>query len=252
VGLNVVEARRLSVGRAGTPVLADVDLTVAAGERLALVGPNGGGKTTLLRALAGLDPPLGGRVTWNGEPLPAGAERVRRVGVLFQAEGAAPFKVRDLVALGLGLDGPPSSRHGALVTDALARMDLGALADRPCANLSGGEWQRAAVARALVAGPRLLLLDEPTNHLDPARRAGLLDLLERLRGQVAVVLATHDLDCAAGCDRVALLAHGRMAAIGPPAAVLTPDRLVDSLGVRVRRLDDPAGGPPFLRVEGSA
>jgi iron complex transport system ATP-binding protein len=131
-------------------------------------------------------------------------------------------------------------------------MELGPLSARPCAQLSGGEWQRAAVARALVAGPRLLLLDEPTNHLDPARRAGLLALLERLRGQVAVVLATHDLDCAAACDRVALLADGGVAALGPPTAVLTPERLLGSLGVRVRRLDDPAGGPPFLRVEGIA
>jgi iron complex transport system ATP-binding protein len=250
--VGLIELRGLAVGRGDRAVLREVDLAIAAGESLALVGANGSGKTTLLRALAGLDPPRAGTIHWAGGALPAGAARVRRVGVLFQGEPAAPFSVRELVSLGLGLDGPPGPRHAPAIDAALGRMDLAALAGRGCAQLSGGEWQRAAVARALCASPGVLLLDEPTNHLDPARRAGLLALLERLRGDVAVVLATHDLDCAAACDRVALLADGRLAALGPPAAVLTPARLATALGVRVRRLEDPDGGPPFLRVEGPA
>jgi iron complex transport system ATP-binding protein len=247
-----VEAVGLSVGRGARCVLVDVDLAIAAGERVALVGPNGSGKTTLLRALAGLGGVLAGDLRWNGGALPSGAARVTQVGVLFQGEPAAPFSVRELVALGLGLDGPPSRREVVQVDASLERLDLAALSGRWCGQLSGGEWQRAAVARALVGDPALLLLDEPTNHLDPARRAALLDLLARLRGHVAVVLATHDLDCAAACDRVALLANGRIRALGPPASVLTPDRLAEFLGVRVRRLDDPHGGPPFLRIEGTA
>src|SRR5207249_4604109 len=102
--------------------------------------------------------------------------------------------------------------------------------------------------RALVAGPRLLLLDEPTNQLDPARQASLLGWLDRLRNSVAVALATHDLGLAASCDRVGLLHGGRMAAVGAPAEVLTAENLRRTLGVRVRRLDDPDGGPPLLRV----
>jgi iron complex transport system ATP-binding protein len=247
-----LEARGLSVGRGGRPVLEAVDLTVAAGERLALLGLNGCGKTTLLRALAGLDPPLGGEIRWDGGPLPAGAARARKVGVLFQSEGQAPFTVRELVALGLGLDGPPAPRHGALVDDVLARLELTGVAARPCAYLSGGEWQRATIARALVADPLVLLLDEPTSHLDPARRAALLAQICRLGERAAVVLATHDLDCAALCHRVVLLAAGRVLASGPPAVVLTPERVSQALGVRIRRLDDPQGGPPFLRVEGLA
>jgi iron complex transport system ATP-binding protein len=250
--LRPVEARGLSVGRGARPVLSGIDLAVFPGERLALVGPNGSGKTTLLRALGGLDRVLAGEIRWNGGALPSGSARVSTVGLLFQGEPAAPFPVREMVALGLGLDGPPSGRHRQRVEATLDRLDLGALASRPCGQLSGGEWQRAAVARALVADPALLLLDEPTSHLDPARRAALHDLLARLHGRVAVVLATHDLDCAAACDRVALLAGGGLAALGPPDAVLTPERLAGSLGVRVRRLDDPQGGPPFLRVEGAA
>jgi iron complex transport system ATP-binding protein len=250
VGVTVLEARGLSVGRS-TAVIEGIELAIACGERLAVVGANGCGKTTLLRALAGLDPPLAGELRWEGGALPAGAARVRKVGVLFQGEPAAPFLVRELVALGLGLDGPPSRAQRLLVDAALERMDLGALERRGCGQLSGGEWQRAALARALVAGPRLLLLDEPTSHLDPARRAAILALLAQL-DDVAVIVATHDLDCAAACDRVLLIARGRVAALGPPADVLTPERITDALGVRVRRLEDPSGGPPFLRVEGPA
>ena len=122
------------------------------------------------------------------------------------------------------------------------------LADRACATLSGGENQRVLLTRATVADPALLLLDEPTNHLDPARQAMLLGQLDRLRDRVAVVMATHDLALAAACDRVALLHAGRIAALGPASEVLTPETLRLALGVDVRRLDDPAGGPPLLRV----
>jgi iron complex transport system ATP-binding protein len=252
VGVNPVEARGLSVGRGGRAVLEDVALAIVPGERLALVGPNGAGKTSLLRVLAGLDRPLAGELRWHGGALPPGQARVRQVGVLLQGEPAAPFSVEELVALGLGLDRPPSAAERQVVAAALARMTVGGLSDRPCAHLSGGEWQRAALARALVADPRLLLLDEPTSQLDPARRAALFALLDGLRGRVAVVLATHDLDCAAACDRVALLAGGRLAAVGAPGEVLTPERLLECFGVRVRRLDDPRGGRPFLRLEGLA
>ncbi len=108
--------------------------------------------------------------------------------------------------------------------------------------------QRAMLSRALVAGPRLLLLDEPTNHLDPARQAALLTWLERLHGTTAVVLATHDLALAAICDRVALFGGGRLARLGSARDVLSPENLARSLGVTVRRLDDPDGGPPLFRV----
>jgi iron complex transport system ATP-binding protein len=244
----VVEAVELVVGCAGRPVLAGVRLEVGPGERVGLVGLNGSGKTTLLRALAGLDAPLAGTIRWEGGALPAGAARVRAVGVLLQQEPPSAFRVRDLVALGLGLDGPPGESARRRVDDALAAAGLGALAERRCASLSGGEAQRARLARALVAGPRLLLLDEPTTHLDPARQASLLGRLDRLRAGAAVVLATHDLELASTCDRVALLHDGRVAALGAPADVLTPERLRRTMGVRVRRLEDPQGGPPLLRV----
>jgi len=249
-GAPIVEAVGLAVGRAGAPVLAGIELSIAPGERIALVGENGSGKTTLLRVLAGLDRPLAGMVRWAGRPLPSGAGRVQTVGVLFQGEAASRFTVRELVTLGLGLDGPPSAAAHRRVDDAIAWAALGALAGRSCATLSGGEAQRALVARALVAGPRVVVLDEPTNHLDPAGRAMIHALLDRLRGTVAVVVATHELELAATCDRVALLHAGRLVAFGPPTDVLTPARLAAALGVQIRRLDDPDGGPPLFRVIG--
>jgi iron complex transport system ATP-binding protein len=244
-------ASGLSVGRGGRTVLRDLDLMVWPGERLAVVGANGSGKTTLLRALAGLDRPLAGEISWDGGPLPAGNERVRAVGVLFQGEPATPFSVTEMVALGLALDGPPDRSQRERVLQTLRQLGLTELAHRRCTELSGGEWQRVALARALVGGARLLLLDEPGSHLDPGRRAELLALLERLPLEVSVVLATHDLELAATCDRVLLLGEGRALVVGDPPEVLTAAWLARALGLRVRRLEDPEGGPPLFRILGS-
>ena len=246
----VLEAIDVAVGRGGKTVLSGINLAVDPGERLALVGANGAGKSTLLRALAALDPVLGGSIRWAGGPLPRGPARVTMLGVLFQTETPSRFTVRELVTLGLGLDGPPSSSDRARVNDVLERAELLPFADRSCASLSGGEAQRALLSRALIAGPRVLLLDEPTNHLDPARQATLLRWFERLRGETAVVLATHDLALAATCDRVALLHDGRLSTLGHAREVLTPENLARALGADVRRVEDPGGGPPLFRVAG--
>jgi iron complex transport system ATP-binding protein len=253
----VLTATNLHVGRGGNnarTVLRDVALAVAPGERIALVGANGSGKTTLLRALAGIDRPQAGSIDCGGLPLPLGPARVGQLGVLFQSEAPAPFTVRELVTLGLGLDRSPTAAQRAQVEAALGRVQLLALADREVARLSGGEAQRAAIARAIVARPRVLLLDEPTNHLDPAQRAAMLGLLDDLRGTVAVVLATHDLDCAAAADRVLLLGAGGVIATGAPEVVLTPALLAATFGTGItfRQLPDPAGGRLFLRVEAAS
>ena len=248
---EVLSASRLAVGWNERSVLRDVDLTVAPGERVALLGSNGSGKTTLLRALAGIAAPLAGEIRWQGARLPKGGARCRVVGYVLQTEATVHFTVCQLVALGLGTDGPPSAPQMAEVARVLADEGLTELADRRCSSLSGGEWQRAVIARALVARPALLLLDEPTSHLDPARRAVLHERLLRLRDQ-AVVLATHDLELAALCDRVMILGGGRAMAVGRPTEVLTAEVLERALGVRVRRLDDPEGGPSLFRIVGLA
>jgi iron complex transport system ATP-binding protein len=247
----VLSVRGLAVGRGARVAVRDVSLDLAAGERLALLGANGSGKSTLLRCFAGLDAPRAGEIRWQGAPLPRGAARLARVGVLLQDEPASAFRLRELVALGLGLDGPPGAPARARVAACLERLALAPLAERSCATLSGGEARRGALARAVVAGPPLLVLDEPTNHLDPSRHAELLEWLDEAR-DAAVVLATHDLAVASVCDRVLLLHAGAPLALGPPAEVLTPALLARALGVRVRRVDDPLGGPPLLRVTGPA
>jgi iron complex transport system ATP-binding protein len=246
---TVLEAAGLAVGWGDRTVVRDVDLTVRAGERVALVGSNGSGKTTLLRALGGLARPLAGHVRWLGGALPRGAARAGILGLVFQVEPPPHFTVRELVTLGLGLDGPPSAAQAKHVSILLEQEDLTRFADRFCSTLSGGEWQRCAIARALVADPKLLLLDEPTNHLDPARRAALHERLLKFTDQ-AVVLATHDLELAALSDRVLVLGGGKVAASGRPSDVLTPEVLASALGVRVRRVDDPEGTPMF-RVLGA-
>ena len=247
--IPVVEAAGVAVGRGPRLCLTGVDLAISAGERVALVGGNGAGKTSLARVLAGLDRPRAGTMRWLGGALPRGAARPRTVGVLLQGEEASALTVRELVALGLGLDTPPTATGWRSVDDQLARHDLTWAAARPVTSLSGGEAQRAALARALVAGPRLVILDEPTNHLDPRRRAEMMAWLDDLPPAVAVVVASHDLELAARCDRVVLLGDGRVLVDGPVGEALTPARLGAALGVSVRRLDDPAGGPPLLRVE---
>ena len=243
----VVSARGLAVGRGAAPVVRGVDLDVAVGERVALVGENGSGKTTLLRCLGGLDAPLAGTLAWHGGRLPRGGARVRAVGVLLQDEPPSAFRLEELVALGLGEDGPPGSRARAQVAACLERLELAHLATRRFCTLSGGEARRGGLARTVVAAPSLLLLDEPTNHLDPAGQAELLAWLGGER-RAAVVLATHDLAVASSCDRVLLLAAGEPLALGPPRDVLTPELVARALGVQVRRIDDPEGGPPLLRV----
>ncbi|HEY0713340.1 MAG TPA: ABC transporter ATP-binding protein [Polyangia bacterium] len=246
----VVTATDLTVGRGPAPILTHVHLAIARGERVALVGSNGCGKTTLLRVFAGLDRPRAGSIHWLGSPLPSRTARPSVVGVLLQSSPSGPFSVRDLVTLGLGLERPPNFEEKVRVAAVIERFALSDLAARPVALLSGGEAQRALLARALVANPALLILDEPTNHLDPAGRAHLLVCLDDLRADVGVLLATHDLDCAAAADRVALLGDGQLLAIGPADQVLTTALLHRALGVAVRHQPDPRGGRPFLRVEG--
>jgi iron complex transport system ATP-binding protein len=248
----VVKATALSVGHGRSSVLDDLTFAFTRGERIALVGGNGSGKTTLLRALAGLDRPRAGHLSWLGKPLPSRAARLSVVGMLFQHAPVGPFSVREVVSLGLGLDHRPNPEQRARVNAVLERFALVPLADRPLATLSGGEAQRALLARTLVPSPALLLLDEPTNHLDPVNRAQLLALLDDLRADTTVVIATHDLDCAATADRVVLLADKRILALGPTTDVLTPSLLKRALNVAVRQLPDPTGGRPFLRVEGVA
>jgi zinc transport system ATP-binding protein len=177
----------------GPPVLRDVDLQVEAGEFLAIAGPNGGGKTTLLRVALGLERATTGRALLFGEP----ADRFRnraRLGYLAQRAQLgvqAPATVREVVSAGRA----PLNRFGRLSADdkeaidqAIERVGLAPLAKRPLTRLSGGQQQRAFIAKALVADPTLLALDEPTAGVDVEAQEALADLLARLHGELGVTI----------------------------------------------------------------
>ena len=214
----VLEGAGMSYRRGDEVVvaLADATLSVAPGEMVALVGPSGCGKSTTLNLAAGVDRPDAGRVAVCGVDLGAAAERelvaLRRhaIGVVFQAFHLMPhLTAAENVALPLALAG---ARDDARVAELLGRVGLAHRGSHFPGELSGGEQQRTAVARALVHRPRLLLADEPTGNLDSASGAEVLRLLDELRRRegAALLLATHDERIAALADRVARMADGRI------------------------------------------
>src|SRR3989442_11830926 len=219
----MLEARALRAGYHGVDVLHGIDLSLHAGEDVALIGPNGSGKTTLLRALVGALRPRAGAVFLAGRPLGdfSTRERARRVAMVPQTF-ATPFAFSgwEVAALGrtpyVGTFGHLSRADRDAVDRALAETDAADLAARPFAELSGGERQRVVLAMALAQEAAVLLLDEPTTHLDLAhqlRTLGLARDLARSRG-LAVVAVLHDVALAGGFERVVLLDGGPAVAAG--------------------------------------
>lgn len=227
-------------------VLRGVDLALRPGELVALVGINGGGKTTLLRLLSGVLAPTGGELELFGRPVAVWSrmELAARVAVLPQGlELPAGFRVGELVAMGRlpharSLFGSTGEDETA-VERALRDADALDLAGRTPYELSGGERQRVLLAMALAQEPELLLLDEPTLHLDLAHQLAVLETIRRLRHQrgIAVVAVLHDLALAAAlAPRVAVLDGGRLVADGSPDEVLTPELIRRVFGVQVDEL----------------
>lgn len=216
------------------PVLADVSLAAQSGEVLALIGPNGAGKTTLLRAMSRVLRPQRGHVRLNGQniwELPARQVAQRVACVAQNTRLTWPYTVRQVVALGRfphrGWLSPYTADDRQVIEEALRCTGLWALRERPFQTLSGGEQQRAIIARALAQAPDALLLDEPAAHLDLKYQVIILDLVRELAdGGLTVVVSLHDLNHAACyADRLALLAEGRLLAVGEPAAILTAANL---------------------------
>jgi iron complex transport system ATP-binding protein len=210
--------------------LDDVSIAVNSGELVAVVGPNGSGKTSLLRALLGLITPMSGDVILGSRAIAAWSRRelAETIGALPQREEPAfPLTVREAVLMGrwatLGPVAPITTSDHTAITEALARCDIAGFEDRGIDTLSGGEWQRVRLARALAATPQLLLLDEPTVALDVGHEMELLELFRRLvRDGLGVLVITHQLNLAARyADRIVLLDRGRAIADGAPADVLT-------------------------------
>jgi len=249
--------RGLACGYADRRVLTDVSLDLRAGEVLALIGPNGSGKTTLLHTLAGLLPPQAGEMAWDGRSLD-GLGRRERACILAlspqRAEEAAwPLTVAEAVALGRaphrGWFRPLTAEDEDVVGRSMRRLGVATLAERLLPGLSSGELRRVLLARALAQEPRVLLLDEPASYLDLHYQAELLGIVRRLAVEdgVAVVLTLHDLALvAAVADRVALLADGRLRAVGEPGAILSAEHLVPVFGPHLEVLPHPRGGGPLV------
>ncbi len=249
----MIRARDLHCGYGGRAVLHGIDLHLGPGEFAALLGPNGSGKTTLLSALAGLIPPMQGTVELAGRDSAKLSPRERAKLVSCVPQGAsAPqgYTVRELVRMGryahTGFLGGYGPRDEEAAQAALIEAGCLDLAERQAAELSGGEYQRVLLARALCQGRAALLLDEATSALDLARRVEAFDLLARQHAAGGTILAAvHDLNLAAlYCPRLIFLKAGRVALDGPTLDVFTEANLKDIYETDLRVAPHPVTGAP--------
>lgn len=245
----MIKLEGITVEKGGSTILDDVSLSMGQGGITALIGPNGAGKSTFLHSIAGLVPPVRGRVEVEGldmvraHPL----QRAHRVALLIQNERVtARLTVRDLVSFGRWPHhkGRPRAEDLEKIDDAIQTFDLGDLQTRQLDALSGGQRQRAFVAMAWAQDTPWLLLDEPLSALDPRHARDIMDRLHGLtrpgEGQRSVVLVVHDLSIAARyADRIVALKGGRLVKSGPRLLALTGSMLSElfETGLEVARVN---------------
>jgi iron complex transport system ATP-binding protein len=247
----MLKCEALAIGYPGRRVGAGFALELRAGEVIALLGPNGGGKTTLLKTLLGLIPPLGGQVWLENRPLRAWSlrDRAQRVAYVPQvAQAGFGFLARDVVLMGrtahAGVFARPSRHDHVVVAQAFDRLGIGNLADRPVDQLSGGERQLVLAARALAQQPRAVVLDEPTASLDFGNQGRVLREIRALAGAgLGVLFTTHDPNHALRfADRVLLIRGGGTLAQGEAQSLIDAERLAALYGSPVEELQDVASG----------
>jgi len=213
-------SKAYSLGGGQVHAVKEVDLTIAAGDAVAIAGPSGSGKTTLLQLLGGLDRPSAGSVLFEGRDMAAmgdgelSALRLRTFGFVFQQFNLIPtLTAAQNVEVALAPTGGKSEARRDTVHRLLESVGLAARADHVPSKLSGGEQQRVAIARALANEPHVLLADEPTGNLDSATGAEIIELLMSLsaEGQRTVIVVTHNSDVAARAHRVIRMQDGRLA-----------------------------------------
>lgn len=247
--MNALEALGLSVKLGKQTILHEVSATFPQGKLCAILGANGAGKSTLLRTLLGWLPAVKGEVKLLGEPLSSypRSKRAQVMAYLDQTQVLPEdLTVGQLVSLGRpqvdrwlwgvlpGLFASTRPEDQQATEWAMHRTDTHRFQDRQVSELSGGEKQRALLARALAARPKVLLLDEPTNHMDIAYQNDLMGLLKReVEKGLSVIVVVHDLNLAALTDHITLMKEGRVIHQGSPAEVLTPEHLHQTYGVQV-------------------
>lgn len=247
-------------------ILDNLSFCVQAGDVLGVVGPNGSGKTSLLKVLARLMNPLQGRIDLFGQPLaaPTQQEVARVIGVVSQDTlQLFPFTVAETVLMGrfphrprgrwVGGFGWESRDDIAISEQAMATMDIVHLAQRAVTDLSGGERQRTMIARALAQTPKILLLDEPTAFLDLQHQVEIGSILRRLKHErgLTVVLVSHDLNLVSQyCDQLLLMDGGRMVRFGPPEEVIEPKVLESVYRCKVFVDQHPESGLPRVTLPG--
>jgi iron complex transport system ATP-binding protein len=249
---------RVTVAFGTDAALHEATLDIAGGAMTAVIGPNGSGKSTVLRVLAGLIEPAAGSVTFDGARLVSltPRERARRIGYVPQ-DTVIPFEfsVREVVAMGrspyLSTWGFETPADRSAIDEAMDLMDLSGLADRSILDVSGGERQRAVIARALAQRPSVLLLDEPGANLDMKYQIALHALLARINRTdgLTTVTVSHDLNAVADSDQVIALTNGRVRAMGPPESVLTESMVADVFDCRALIDAHPRTGRPRITME---
>jgi iron complex transport system ATP-binding protein len=251
-----LSVNQVDVSYKGRQVLHQVSATVSPGELVVLIGPNGVGKSTLIKAVSGSKSIDAGTIRIDGQDLikmdPQG--RARLVSVIPQARNLPPaFTTREVVQMGrtpyVGWLGQLSRQDADIIEQSMTRTNIIDLADRMMGELSGGEQQRVLVARALAQQPKLLLLDEPTTHLDIQYQISLLDLILKLAHEdhIAILMAIHDLNMAAHyAERILLMVDGRIASEGTTGQVMTSEVLSAVYRVPITLHTDQSGTGWFL------
>lgn len=241
--MTTLAARQLGFGYPRQPVGRDVDLEVAPGEVLCLLGPNGSGKTTLFKTLLGLLVRQGGNIVLDGKDIGtlSRTQIARRVAYVPQAhESVFPYTVHDMVLMGRtvhrGLFSSPREHDAERAQQALDQLGIGDLASREFTRISGGQRQLALIARALAQDTPIVVMDEPTASLDFGNQVRVLQQVRKLsEAGLGIVLSTHNPDHALACaSRVLVLADGTLQASGSPDTVLTGELLSSVYQVEVR------------------
>lgn len=253
--MSMLELRNVSVERGGRRILEDASLCVSPGELKAIVGPNGGGKSTLLRVLAGLWTPVAGEVLLDGCPLSAVPRREVACCISYVPQDEQitfEFTVEEVVAMGRyphrGRFARETAEDRRIVAAAMERCDVAHLRGRAVRTLSGGEHQRVLIARSLAVQSSFILLDEPTASLDLEHALDVLELCRQLSQEgKAVLLATHDLNAVARYAGEAVLVEGgRIVGSGCREQVLSPENLEQTFGIRAELLASRDGHPVYV------